>query len=129
MFDLYDTERLAEWKRLRDSLETSQTPLEDILRVWKMAPFVSPYLDPDDSKSWPDPWKLIIDGRFDHLAICLGMLYTAKLTQRFMDSKYEIHMSMSNKEFYLSIDGIFLDQYTGEIINRLDNETSIVWQS
>jgi len=36
----------------------------------------------------------------DDLALVLGMLYTIKLTQRFIDTKCEIHMSMcpQNKE-------------------------------
>lgn len=94
MFDLHSSERLTYWKKFRDSLETSKTPFEDVSNLWGMAPFVSQYLDYSNPKSWPDPWHLIIDGKFDDLAICLGMLYTLQLTQRFMDSKFEIHMSM-----------------------------------
>lgn len=97
MFNCYDNERLVEWKRFRDSLETSQTPFDDVINFWSHAPFVANYLDPDDSGSWPDPWHLIIDGKFDDLAICLGMLYTLQLTQRFMLTKYEIHMSIGTE--------------------------------
>lgn len=94
MFNLFGNERLTEWKRFRDSLEVSQTPFEDVANLWANAPFVSPYLNPNNSSEWPDPWHLILDGKLDDLAICLGMLYTLKLTQRFMDTNFEIHTSM-----------------------------------
>ena len=91
MFNLYGCERLIEWKKFRDSLETSITPLHDVAVFWSRAPFVNPFLDPQDSSKWPDPWHLILDDRFDDLAISLGMLYTLKLTRRFMNTKCEIH--------------------------------------
>jgi hypothetical protein len=94
VFNLFGNERLTEWKRFRDSLEVSQTPFEDVANLWANAPFVSPYLNPTNSAEWPDPWHLILDGKLDDLAICLGMLYTLKLTQRFMDTNFEIHTSM-----------------------------------
>ena len=105
MFNLYGTERLTEWKRFRDSLEISQTPFEDVAIFWANAPFVNPYLNPNNSAEWPDPWHLVLDSDLDDLAICLGMLYTLKLTQRFMGSKFEIHMSMSPEiKYFLVVD-------------------------
>jgi hypothetical protein len=108
VFDKYDTERLAEWKKFRDSLEVSDTPLEDVANLWSQAPFVSPYLDPNTPSEWPDPWHLVLDSRLDELAITLGMLYTIKLTQRFMASECEIHTSMSTEkkhpEYFLLLD-------------------------
>lgn len=94
MFDLQGTERLAEWKRFRDSLETSQRPLEEVAAFWGKAPFVSRYLNPNNPTEWPDPWHLVLDNRLDDLAIALGMLYTIKLTRRFMGSQCEIHTSL-----------------------------------
>ena len=90
MFNLYNNNRLIAWKDFRDTLETSNTPLEDVADLWSRAPFVSPYLNPTDPTSWPDPWHLVLDLRLDDLAIVLGMLYTIKLTQRFANSKLEI---------------------------------------
>ncbi len=94
MFDAYGVDRLAEWKRFRDRLETSPNPLGDLAEFWSRAPFVNSYLDENNPTKWPDPWHLVLDQRLDDLAIALGMLYTLKLTQRFMDSDCEIHMSM-----------------------------------
>ncbi len=94
MFDLSAQDRLTEWRRFRDNLENSDTPLEDVAELWSRAPFVSSYLNPSQPDRWPDPWHLILDNKLDDLAIVLGMLYTLKLTQRFMESDCEIHMSM-----------------------------------
>ncbi len=108
MFDLYGTDRLADWKKFRDSLETSQTPLEDVAIFWSRAPFVNLYLDSTQPSSWPDPWRLVMEGKYDDLAICLGMLYTIKLTQRFMATPCEIHKSESSEKkdsnFFLVVD-------------------------
>jgi len=100
VFDEYGTKRLAVWREFREGLEVSSTPLEDVAELWTHAPFVSPYLDPQIPSAWPDPWQLMLDLRLDDLALVLGMLYTIKLTQRFIDTKCEIHMSMcpQNKE-------------------------------
>lgn len=109
VFDEYGTKRLAAWRQFRDSLEASETPLEDVAKLWTYAPFVSPYLDPKIPTEWPDPWHLMLDLRLDDLALVLGMLYTIKLTQRFIDTDCEIHMSMSSEKkdplYMLVVDG------------------------
>ena len=94
MFDVHGIDRLTEWKRFRDKLETSPKPLEEVAEFWSRAPFVNDYLNEKNPTEWPDPWHLVLDERLDDLAIALGMLYTLKLTQRFMDVQCEIHMSM-----------------------------------
>lgn len=108
MFDKHGPERLAEWKRFRESLENSQNPYKEVVEFWSSAPFVSPYLDPNNPTEWPDPWHLVLDSRLDDLAITLGMLYTIKLTRRFIDVSCEIHMSMLPKEkqpcYFLVVD-------------------------
>ena len=135
MFDLHGNERLIKWKQFRDSIELSNSPLEDVANFWSHAPFVSPYLPSSNPASWPDPWQLIANGRFDELAIVIGMLYTIKLTQRFIDSKCEIHMTMPSKEkdpiYMLIIDNqhvINFEYKTVSSIAVLENiKTSLIW--
>lgn len=108
MFDKHGPERLASWKEFREQLEESQNPYKEVAEFWSPAPFVSPYLDPNNPSEWPDPWHLVLDSRLDELAISLGMLYTIKLTRRFMDVNCEIHMSMLPEEtqprYFLIVD-------------------------
>ena len=135
MFNLYGNERLIEWKKFRDSLESCNDPLTRVAELWATAPFVNPYIDPNNPNEWPDPWHLVLDSKLDELAITLGMLYTVKLTQRFMDSNCEIHKSMlpNNLEpsFYLVVDQQHVMNYEPRIVHGiavLDKvQTNTLW--
>lgn len=98
MFDLDQTSRLKAWVEFRQSLETSEQPLHEVALFWSKAPFVQRYLNPNNPSNWPDPWHLILDNKYDDLAIALGMCYTLTLTERFKDHKVEIHTSMFSGE-------------------------------
>ena len=135
MFNLYGNERLIEWKKFRDSLESCSDPLTRVAELWATAPFVNPYIDPNNPNEWPDPWHLVLDSKLDELAISLGMLYTVKLTQRFIDSNCEIHKSMlpNNLEpsFYLVVDQQHVMNYEPRIVHSiavLDKvQTNTLW--
>ena len=136
MFDLYGNERLFKWKQFRDSLEISQSALSDVAEFWSHAPFVNPFLDPHKPNTWPDPWHLVLDGKLDDLAICLGMLYTIKLTQRFMDTVCEIHKSMcdnvQDRRFFLVVNQSVLN-YEPKVAHNIgvlqQFQTDMVWCS
>lgn len=134
MFDTFGTERLTKWKEFRTELETSESPLEKVAELWSKAPFVSPFLNPQNITEWPDPWHLVLDNRYDQLAIVLGMLYTVKLSQRFIDAHCEIHTSIdSNKnelDFFLVIDKKYALNYdygTVTDYSSIKNQTNILW--
>lgn len=134
MFDLHDIERITAWKLFRDHVETTPTPLEDTAVLWSNAPYVCDRLS-DDPAKWPDPWKLILDGKFDNLGIVLGMLYTLQLTQRFKNKQFEIRMYQreKNREFVLVIDDSVLNWdprtviYLADLPKNLDFTT--IWAS
>jgi hypothetical protein len=136
VFDLYNNDRLIEWKRFRDGLETAQHPLEEVAVLWSRAPFVNHYLNPHNPSEWPDPWHLVLDSKLDELAICLGMLYTIKLTQRFMATDCEIHMSMLPKNcpprYYLVVDNTYVLNYEPRKIHSLavlqETQTNTIWR-
>lgn len=134
MFDLNETNKLQQWKNFRNSLEVSSTAFEDVAQFWSRTPFVSNYLDPFDSKSWPDPWQLILNNKFDDLGIVLGMCYTLQLTERFKDNKFEIHMSMSQLKkdwrYVLLIDDItVLNWNYGSVakFNEINSNLTKIW--
>jgi hypothetical protein len=78
---------------------------------------------------------LVLNSDLDGLAISLGMLYTIKLTQRFNDSKCEIHTLTSegtNEEsYFLVIDNQHVLNFKYGEVNRADEidgiETSLIW--
>lgn len=136
MFNQHGTDRLTEWKEFRDRLENSNSPFEDVAEFWSHAPFVNQYLNPNSPSEWPDPWHLVLDNHYDDLAIALGMLYTIKLTQRFMKTKCEIHTSIIPKEksprYFLVVDGskVLNLEYKNVVdFNKLDGvQTNMVWK-
>lgn len=134
MFDLYGNDRLVAWKKFRDSLETSKDPFKDTLELWRRAPYVFDFLDKIATADWPDPWKLIIDGKYDNLAINLGILYTLRLTKRFMDSNLEIHRDIGfgklGKNFVV-IDRDIVVDYDDDMIYDFNNltNTSVLYSS
>lgn len=124
MFNLNDETKLTRWKEFRESLELSLTAVSDVAEFWSQAPFVSNYLDPFNPKSWPDPWKLVIDGKFDDLGIALGMCYTLQLTERFKGSKFEIHMSITDlkkdRKFLLIVDECEVLNWEYKAVSSID---------
>jgi hypothetical protein len=134
VFDAHGIDRLTKWKEFRNTLEVLDDPLQAVVDFWNKAPFVSPYLNPQTPKSWPDPWHLVLDEKLDNLAICLGMLYTLKLTQRFMASRFEIHMSTIEasrySKYFLVVDNHVLNLEYGCVLSTAELsgvETSIIW--
>lgn len=134
MFNLYGTERLTEWREFRNKLETSNNPFQEVASFWSRAPFVSPYLNPNNPSDWPDPWHLILDDRYDELAIALGMLYTIKLTQRFMNTKCEIHTSLLPEEktprYLLIVEDKVLNLEYNSVVDLKDFnniKTNMIW--
>jgi hypothetical protein len=135
VFDSHGTQRLIKWREFREQLEISSTPLEDVAIFWGRAPFVSPYIDSANPSSWPDPWHLILDDRYDDLAIALGMLYTLKLTRRFMNSHCEIHTSMLPKEkhpqYLLIVDKQSVLNFEYQSVVKIQDltgmETNMIW--
>lgn len=136
MFDLHGNDRLTAWRQFRDSLEISNSPFEDVAEFWSHAPFVGPYLNPNNSSEWPDPWHLVLDLRLDDLAISLGMLYTLQLTRRFMNSDYEIHTSMPPEDklpkYFLLVDkkyALNLEYRNVVDMGETALNTNIIWCS
>ena len=135
MFDLYNTQRLVEWRNIRNKLEEDPNPLERVASVWSKAPFVNPFLNPKDPSSWPDPWQLVLGDKLDELAIALGILYTIKLTDRFIDTPCEIHMSMPTKNlesgYFVLVDKQHVLNYEPRKvvpIEAVNRETEIIWE-
>lgn len=136
MFNLYGNERLIEWKKFRNSLESCSDPLTRVAELWATAPFVNPYLDSKNPNEWPDPWHLVLDSKLDELAISLGMLYTIKLTQRFIKTKCEIHMLVipgkNQAEFVLVVDDVYVLNHACRTVCNIEKikhvDASMIWQ-
>lgn len=98
MFDLKYEDRLKSWKNFRDSLETSLTPIQDVIDFYNDAPIVSIQIDPYDQKAWPDPWTLVHENMYCDFALILGKAYTLQLTERFSRHRFEIHICIDREK-------------------------------
>lgn len=92
MFKQNPDQRLSTWAEFRHNLDSSINPLEEVAIFWNDAPFIphNSKIDPYYQKSWPTPWEIIVDNRYDDLTKAIMMGWTVKLTKKYQNSKVEI---------------------------------------
>jgi hypothetical protein len=98
MFTLSTEDRLSSWADHRASLEDSSDPLIAAFDFWSHAPFI-PYnrnIDPYNQNSWPTPWEIIAENKYDDFTRSLMLAYTIKYTQRFKNSVIQVHTLVDN---------------------------------
>lgn len=110
MFNKKFEDRMREWKAFRDSLDLSDTPLEDAIEYWNSAPLTSIAADPWDQRTWLGPWEMIEENIFCPFVKILAILYTLQLTDRFSHHKFEINITQDNEncetKYLLFVDGL-----------------------
>jgi hypothetical protein len=120
MFQKSVDERLSDWAIFRKTLDTSLTPLEDVWEFWKQAPYI-PFnhrIDPFNQKSWPTPWDIIVENKYDDFTKALMIGWTIVLTNRFKNSRVEIKTLVNDqKTCYYNVVCVENDQ----VINYSDN--------
>ena len=90
--------RLSKWASHRRSIETSLDPLTDVWEFWKSAPFI-PYnskIDPYHQRSWPTPWEIIVENKYDDFTRALMIAKTLQLTDRYSNSTITIKTLVDN---------------------------------
>lgn len=121
------------WKKFRSKLEESASPLEDTIKFWAMAPLVNKHLDPYRVDTWPDPWQIIKDGKYNDLTINLMIGHTLRLTKRFNESQIEIrtYLDTINKTVYNTccIDNKILNYHYGEVVDESEIPKEVVLQT
>jgi len=92
MFNADPDNRLSHWADFRNSLELSKNPLKEVAVFWKQAPLI-PYnakIDPFYPVSWPTPWEIIVENKYDDFTLSVMMGYSLLYTDRFKDSAITI---------------------------------------
>jgi hypothetical protein len=98
MFDQKYEDRLKAWSCLRQELETADDPFQLVIDHYKQSPRCNIHTDPWDNSIWPTPWELIDENQYCEFCIVLGMCYSLQLTDRFNESKFEIHIGIDDEE-------------------------------
>jgi hypothetical protein len=107
MFKVLDKKlekRLSAWQQLRQHLENSTTPLEDVVEFFNNFPHVKVYTDPYDQTTWPTAWELIEENEYCPFNIILAICYTLQLCKRFENSNLKITISidkLTNSVYYM----------------------------
>jgi hypothetical protein len=104
MFDKKYEDRLASWRNFRNTLETSNNPIQDVIDFYKSAPYTRMNADPYSKETWPGPWELLDENLYCDYCKILGICYTLQLTDRFIGKTFEIHIGVDDKNsqtFYL----------------------------
>jgi hypothetical protein len=112
MFDRKYEERLALWRKFRDSLETSKDPVQDAIDFYNRAPAATLAADPYTKSTWPDPWELLEENNYCSFVKILAICYTLQLTDVLSQASYEIHITRDNKNsetyYLLYVDDIVI---------------------
>lgn len=88
MFDKDLETRLDIWRSLRKKVDAYDDPLQLVWDHFRGAPF-TPYnnkIDHYDQKSWPTPWEIIAENRYDDFTKSLIIGWTLLLTKKYCDS-------------------------------------------
>lgn len=120
MFNLSVDDRLSEWINQRRRLDEADNPLQEVWDSWHLAPFIphNRKVDPYFQASWPSPWEIIQDNKYDDFTRALMIGWTLKLTKKFQNSKIEVRTlvdSVHSREYNL----IYVDELW--VINYSDN--------
>ena len=92
MFNQNIDDRLSLWAEHRVHLSNTASPFEDVWEFWRHAPYI-PYnnkIDPYHIASWPSPWEIIVDNKYDDFTKAVMIAWTLKLTNKFEKSKIEV---------------------------------------
>lgn len=105
------------WRNFRAQLtedKTDEDHLNMVSAFWAKAPLVVPYLNWDDTTTWPDPWELISERKFDPSSVALGMEYTLHLSDdgRWTPDRLQLVLATSNdrtsQNLMLIVDGQYV---------------------
>jgi hypothetical protein len=104
MFSEVFENRLRSWRQVRERINNSDFPFDEVIAVYNKAPVIhNKSIDMWNNKTWLDPWQLIKENGYTETCIICGICYTLQLTERFSHSEFEIHITTNNetKETFL----------------------------
>jgi len=88
MFQKTVDERLSAWKNLREKIDSEDDSLSYLIEFWNQVPVVAynHKIDQYNPKSWPTPWEILVENKYDDFTIALMIGWTLKLTKKFANS-------------------------------------------
>lgn len=116
------------WRDLRAKLtedKTNEDHLRMVTEFWAKAPLVTSYLNWDDPGTWPDPWELIAERKFDPSVVALGMEYTLCLSDdgRWTANRLQLVLAASTDGSTQNLILIVDDRY---VLNHFYNDIATI---
>ena len=110
MFNLDIDEQLSIWANFRKNLEVCEDPFQSLIDFWANTPLIAHNhnLDPYYPASWPTPWEIIYEGRYDDFTKAVIMGYSLLMTERFKNSSIQIR-TLIDKDKNRLYNAIFID--------------------
>jgi hypothetical protein len=142
MNNLSIDEKLLAWLELRKLVETSLNPLEVVTEFWTpvTTTYHNPAIDPYYQSSWPTPWEIIAQNRYDDFTKALMMGYSLLLTERFKNSNIQINtfvddisnrlynVLMVDESWVLNyIDGLVANATSVRLPFKVENIVKLKW--
>jgi hypothetical protein len=131
MFDLDEDDRWSAWSDLRKRLNNSNDPLQEAIDFWAQTPFVAHNhkIDPFYQASWPTPWEIIIENRYDDFTKAVMIGYTLLLTEKFKNCEVQIKTLVDTqfKRLYnvVYVDNEWVLNYDDGRVLHVDNIPSL----
>ena len=133
MFDKNAEDRLRAWYDFRQHLETDDQPFKSTVDLYNTAPISAFCIDPYTPETWPTPWELLEENKYDEFGYILGIGYTLGLTDRFSTSTKEIHITQdknrSTIHYLLFIDDSVMGYDRGSIIKKENLPGNLIVES
>lgn len=133
MFDKKYEDRLRIWSDFRNSLENSRDPIQETIDFYSKAPLVNIVVDPYDKDTWLDPWQMIYENTYCNFSIILSIAYTLKLTERFSQSNFEIHIctdnSKSEVKYLLCVEDSVVGYRIDKAVKRADLPKELIFET
>lgn len=131
MVDKKFEDRLNIWRSLRDSLSTSNQPVQDVIDYWSNIPQGARNVDPYDQTTWPDPWEMIEENSYCEFTKILAIAYTLKLSNLYDNWQPIIKIGLDRTQsrlyymLYLDDQVIGFDEEKSVHINELPKNIHI----
>jgi hypothetical protein len=131
MFDLDVDSRISAWAELRKKIEISEDPFQDTVDFWSASPFTAfnHHIDPFYVASWPTPWEIIVENKYDDFTRAVMIGYTLLLTDRYKNSNIQIKtlVDIDGKKLYnvVYVDELWVLNYKDAQVVSADKVPSL----
>ena len=127
MFNQKYEDRLLLWREFRESLETSDDPLQDVVSFYSSAPLVSIQTDPYTQENWPTPWEILYHKLYCQNTVSLLIYHTLHiLLEDPADLKIILIDDTRNRFLVPTLEDKYIFNYVLGVISNIHDYKEII---